>query len=240
MQFQFILNPATSPSSEKILVAGREIPLLWICNPRARRYVLRLRRDGSARVTIPRSGSPSGARAFVNQHLPWLERQLQWLASRPARPVEWHIGTEVWFRGELLKIEASENNHVRVGTELIRILDPAADLRAPIEKQWRRMAAAELPPRVHEFAAQHGIIVSRVMVRAQRTRWGSCSPTGTISLNWRLIQTPPFVRDYIILHELAHRREMNHSGRFWKVVEEFCPEYKTAERWIKEHPGLLR
>jgi len=76
-------------------------------------------------------------------------------------------------------------------------------------------------------------------VRNQKTRWGSCSRRSTISLNWRLVQVPPFVSDYILLHELAHLREMNHSRRFWHVVEQMCPDYHIAERWLKEHSRLL-
>jgi len=81
----------------------------------------------------------------------------------------------------------------------------------------------------------HGVNVARVTVRNQKSRWGSCSRRGTISLNWRLIQTPGFVRDCIILHELAHRWQMNHSARFWREVETVCPKYETAERWLKQH-----
>jgi hypothetical protein len=82
--------------------------------------------------------------------------------------------------------------------------------------------------------------VCRVVVRNQRTRWGSCSRRGTLSLNWRLVQAPVFVRDYIILHELMHLREMNHSARFWRLVEAACPDYAMAERWLKAHANLLR
>jgi predicted metal-dependent hydrolase len=74
-------------------------------------------------------------------------------------------------------------------------------------------------------------------VRNQRSRWGSCSRRGTISLNWRLIQTPVSVRDYVILHELAHLKEMNHSKRFWREVARLCPDYKEAENWLKRHSG---
>lgn len=69
---------------------------------------------------------------------------------------------------------------------------------------------------------------------------GSCSRRGTVSLNWRLIQTPSFVRDYIILHELAHRRHMNHSNKFWQEVKRLCPDYLLAERWLKQNAKLLR
>ena len=81
--------------------------------------------------------------------------------------------------------------------------------------------------------------VTRVSVRNQRTRWGSCTEAGVISLNWRLVQCPEFVSDYIIYHELMHLREMNHSKRFWKAVGEVCPDWKSAEAWLKENGSLL-
>ncbi len=85
-----------------------------------------------------------------------------------------------------------------------------------------------------------GVDIKQVTVRNQpRSRWGSCSSTGTISLNWRLVQTPDAVRDYIIHHELMHLREMNHSARFWARVEEVCPAWRDAERWLKRNGSLV-
>ncbi|HLP75919.1 MAG TPA: M48 family metallopeptidase [Candidatus Paceibacterota bacterium] len=117
---------------------------------------------------------------------------------------------------------------------------PEANLRGAVEKHLWRLATGEFPPLVLKFAAMHGLPVRRVTVRNQRSRWGSCSRRGTISLNWRLIQTPAFVRDYVILHELAHLREMNHSPRFWREVERLCPDYRRAEKWLKENKSLVR
>ena len=108
-----------------------------------------------------------------------------------------------------------------------------------MSEHLRRLAAKELPARVIELAAPHNFPVRRVTVRNQRSRWGSCSRRGTISLNWRLVQTPLSVRDYLILHELAHLREMNHSRRFWNEVTRLCPNFREAERWLKQHSGLL-
>jgi uncharacterized membrane protein (DUF485 family) len=92
---------------------------------------------------------------------------------------------------------------------------------------------------VYELAALTGMDVKQVSVRNQRSRWGSCSAGGTISLNWRLVQTPEFVRDYIIYHELMHLREMNHSARFWARVAEVCPGWQDAERWIKRNGSVI-
>jgi len=120
------------------------------------------------------------------------------------------------------------------------VTDVSADLQPAIQNHLRQLAAKELPPRVMELAGAHGIQVSRVSVRNQKSRWGSCSRRGTISLNWRLIQSPGFVRDYIILHELAHRRQMNHSDKFWQEVARLCPDYLEADRWVKQNGKLLR
>jgi hypothetical protein len=233
----FKLKPEPKPDS--LQVGSRSVPLLFVHHPRARRYLLRLRSDGVARVTVPRRGSISAARDFVARNIGWLEQQFQRLADQPNTAAEWKVGSEILFRGELVRIDA-EDGKIRIGTELIICADLAADLRPVIQKHFRKLAQQELPSRVQELSALHGIEVSRVSVRNQKSRWGSCSRKGTISLNWRLIQTPLFVRDYIILHELAHRRQMNHSNKFWQEVERLCPDYLTAERWLKSNQSVLR
>ena len=223
-------------------VGGKRVSLLLVRNVRARRYVLRLRADGTARVTVPRGGSLSEARRFAHRNLAWLETQLQRLRVPPPEPVEWRLGSEVLFRGELARLEAPtpDEQVICLGTEKLPAPNLAGDLRPAVERHLRWLAEQELPRRVLEFAAVHRLTVCRVTVRDQRSRWGSCSRRGTISLNWRLIQTPPFVRDYILLHELMHLREMNHSPRFWREVEGVCPDYPQAEQWLKRHSRLLR
>ncbi len=85
-----------------------------------------------------------------------------------------------------------------------------------------------------ELAARHDLSVSRVSVRNQRWRWGSCNRNGHICLNWRLVTMPDWVRDYVMLHELMHLERMDHSPRFWKLVKEACPEYQDARRWLRQ------
>ena len=106
------------------------------------------------------------------------------------------------------------------------------------ERRLRQQAARDLPARLRALAAEHGYTVGSVTVRAQRTRWGSCSPTGRISLNWRLIQLPPSVSDYILLHELAHLTHLNHSARFWREVERICPWHREARAWLRGNARL--
>jgi predicted metal-dependent hydrolase len=102
----------------------------------------------------------------------------------------------------------------------------------PDEPALRRRAAQELPPALLALAAAHGIAVTRVSIRNQRSRWGACSALGSITLNWRLVFVPAFVREYVMLHELMHRRELNHSRRFWRHVAAACPRYQEARKWL--------
>ena len=97
----------------------------------------------------------------------------------------------------------------------------------------RPQAERELPARLMELAAEHGHRVSGVTVRDQRSRWGSCSRSGRISLNWRLVQVPPSVRDYVLLHELTHLSVSNHSPRFWRTIEAVCPWHREARAWLR-------
>ena len=244
MLFDFILKQS-KPDAVKdfMVVRGRQIPLAVIRNHRARRYLLRLRPDGSVRLTIPRRGSVIEGRRFAERNSEWLGRQLERLPAHPATPKQWLVGTEILFRGESVKLESGLNGEsglIRFGGEAVKVTGHGADLRPVIERHLWRLAAKELPQRVLEYAALHQLPVRRISVRNQRSRWGSCSRRGTISLNWRLIQTPAFVRDYILIHEIMHLREMNHSSQFWREVERACPDYETAERWLKQHSSLLK
>jgi predicted metal-dependent hydrolase len=220
-------------------IGHRSVPLLLVHHPRARRYLLRLRPDGMVRVTVPRRGTISAAKDFVLRSTDWLEQQFQRLAAQPKTIAGWQVGTEILFRGETVRVESEADGLIRFGTERMKGMEVTTDLRPDIQKHLRRLAEQELPGRVIELASAHGIQVSRISVRNQKSRWGSCSRRGTISLNWRLIQTPASVRDYIILHELAHRKQMNHSAKFWQEVARLCPAYLVAEKWLKQFRSFL-
>src|SRR5882724_10329921 len=126
VQFEFTLNPARHSSNEEfITIAGRQIPMILVRNFRARRYLLRLCPDGSARVTIPRGGSTAEARRFAERNQNWLERQLRQLAGRPSKV--WLIGNEILFRGEIVRLELAMNGTpglIRIGNELVKVADP--------------------------------------------------------------------------------------------------------------------
>lgn len=209
---------------------------------RANNYRLTLRRDGTAVATIPVRGSEREALRFVEQHREWLERARARQAKRPRGAEVWRVGTHVLWRGEMTEVRVAaegEKPQVCLAADVFRVARLDGDLRPTLEAQFARRAKIELPGRTWELAAVTGMDVKHVSVRNQRSRWGSCSANGTISLNWRLVQTPDFVRDYIIYHELMHLREMNHSERFWARVAEVCPGWQDAERWIKRNGSLI-
>jgi hypothetical protein len=172
----------------------------FIRHPRARRYVIRVRADGSVRVTVPRWGSRRHAEQFAEQQRHWIERQ-----------------------------------RARIGEGRDRRLTYTPEALSEL----RRQAARELPEHLRRLAAHHGLSVARISVRNQRSRWGSCSPSGHICLNWRLVLMPDTVRDYVLIHELMHLRRLDHSRHFWRLVAHACPDYERARQWLREHRHLL-
>lgn len=209
---------------------------------RAKNYRLTLRRDGVAVATIPARGTEREARAFVAQQEAWLQRARARQKARPRLPEVWTLGTHVLWRGEMTEIRAVEKGarpQVALGADVFRAARLDGNLRPTLEAHFQRVARVELPARTWELAAVTGVATKQVTVRNQRTRWGSCTTGGVISLNWRLVQTPERVRDYIIYHELMHLREMNHSARFWARVGEVCPGWREAEKWLAGHGSLL-
>ena len=187
---------------------------------RARKYILRVRPDGSLRVTIPRGGSRRDAEAFLRRHQEWVAAERLRVAERHA-PVEWRAGDAIPLHGELTTIRVHERAHgqmVVVGEQRVRIAAGVVNVRPAVELALRRIASRELVPRLQALASEHALTVDRVTIRNQRSRWGSCSRRGVIALNFRLVQMPPAVCDYVLLHELMHLRQQNHSRRYWRLV----------------------
>jgi predicted metal-dependent hydrolase len=200
----------------------------------ARRYILRVQPDGALRVTVPRGGSRREAEAFVRENRHWIERERGRVRAEHA-PLQWVPGTEILFRGRPVRLfvePCAGGFTARYDDRWIAVGD-LVTLREAVEADLRRVAEAELIPRLDELAAVHGLEVRRVTIRNQRSRWGSCARNGSIALNFRLVQMPSGVRDYVLIHELMHLRQQNHSRRFWRLVEAVCPSFREAERWLR-------
>lgn len=150
---------------------------------------------------------------------------------------------EVLLFGEVYRFELDSKLNNRILTfkdsKVIRsdrMLTTNAEL---LIKWYRHLAAKFIPQRIKELAVQHGFSFNRFFIRNQRTKWGTCSSNRNISLNWRMILCPPEVTDYLIIHELSHLKEMNHSASFWNEVKRICPEFNKSKKWLREHEAFL-
>ena len=235
--------PTASSTSRKV----SRTPPTWLFDgqvvvfkphARARNYTLRLNRDGDVVVTVPRGGTQREALAFVKRSRGWIDGQRVRREGMAGHAREWSAGTPLLLRGEPVVLDIAEDRGrpvVTFGDQRLFIADRTMNLRRPVEAHLLDLARECLTRRTRELAKSLGIAISRVSVRNQAARWGSCSSTGVISLNWRLVQAPPWVCDYLIIHELMHRREMNHSIRFWRHVAHACPRWRDAEAWLDKH-----
>ena len=240
MQLRLPYHASADGGGAIVSVAGIAAGVEFVRHRRARHYILRLRDDGGVRVTVPRGGSRADAERFLHERREWIARERHRRALATAgRDKPWRAGTIIPLRGVDMPIEvtpAARAGRVTVafGDQALTVqAADAASLRVKVERHLRRMASRELSARVNELARAHGFTVAGVGIRNQRTRWGSCSPSGRISLNWRLIQVPPVVCDYVLLHELTHLRHLNHSAHFWRELARLCPHHAEARRWLR-------
>lgn len=202
---------------------------------RARRVAVRIDHAGQVELVVPRGVSELRARAFLESRLEWVRRQLQRRvavppaqAFPPAR-IELTALNESWqvfLAGGVGRPRLRE----RGGNLLeIRGTGPAAQLRRQLLRWLALRAQRVFAAQLQVLAAQHGLVFAAVKVRRQRTRWGSCSARGVISLNLALLFQSPAVLRYLLCHELAHTRHMNHSVRFWRCVADMQPGYRTLD-----------
>ena len=194
---------------------------------------IRIRVEGkSVVVTKPRWVSKKAAVQFVVDCDAWITREIEKVAGRPL--------DRLHYRGV-------EHEILHAGVPPVRLAN--GQFWAPGETQeerlenvieWmKRRARPVLREAVVRWSLTMGVEPQRVGVRDQTSRWGSCSSTGGVSFNWRLVMAPPDVLEYIVVHELAHLTEHNHSQRFWSIVEAHCPNYRDHERWLDEHNDAL-
>lgn len=227
---QFVEQSEPTPAPP----AAPPVPIEFVRVPRARRYILRVRPDGTLRVTVPRGGSRREAEVFVRRHEKWIARERSRVRGESAPPA-WQDGSTILLAGEPVRIALEARGaswRVVYGDRVVLVRDPA-DVRPAIEGDLRDLARTVLLPRLTVLAAEHSLRVGVVAIRNQRSRWGSCARNGNIALNFRLVQMPAPVRDYVLLHELMHIRQQNHSRRFWRLVEAVCPGFRDAERWLR-------
>lgn len=233
------MSGVTQSEPSKAMLKKEEISFRRRSN--AKRYIAKVDPRGEIVVTIPRGGTQREALSFAREHGEWLRGQ-QSNARETLRDKGLLAGDRIWFRGQLVELVVSKDwgrPVLRFADQELFIADEAMDLSRPLAERMRRLARVELTALTKELGERFGIAFKRVSIRDQRTRWGSCSASGTISLNWRIVLAPPEAAEYIVIHELMHFREMNHSLAFWALVEAACPRYREHERWLDDHQKEL-
>ena len=206
---------------------------------RARRVRVRVAPGDGAplvEVVLPRRAPAREAAAAVRELAPWIERRVAEL-RRDAAAVAAR-GATLPYLGRTLRLVA-EPGRRRVHRRGDDLLVPAGDHRPAVERWLRRRARAEIAPRLDRACAIAGTRWTRLTIRGQRTRWASCSASGAMSFNWRLLLAPEPVLDYVVWHEVCHLEVMDHSPRFWALLASRWPDYREHAAWLRRHGATL-
>ncbi|MBN9315839.1 MAG: M48 family metallopeptidase [Devosia sp.] len=241
MNFLFPDRSAKIPATATLILDGCAVEITVKVSARARSYRLTVPHHGSPVLTLPSTGRWPEAEGFLNRHRGWLAARIRRSAPRTA----FSHGELVPLRGIAHRIHATGRLRGRVEAAEIEgepaLLVPGEAVHIPRRlTEWLKAEAQrDLAERSNIHAATLGVEVKSVAMRSQSTRWGSCSSTGRLNYNWRLVLAPPFVLDYVAAHEVAHLVHMNHSPSFWKAVTRALPDMERGKAWLKAHGKVL-
>jgi predicted metal-dependent hydrolase len=238
-----LLIPAkpTGPKETLIVIDGQHVPVTLRRNRNARRFILRLDKRGDGIViTLPMRASESKAMEFAASHAVWISDQL----ATSSRTIGFSDGAVVPLRGEDHRIVHQPNKRGTVwladdGANEIHVTGAPQHIARRVGDWLKREARHDLVEASTRYARLMGTRFTKVTVRDQSTRWGSCSSNGTLSYSWRLILAPRDVLDYVAAHEVAHLLEMNHGPDFWSLVNSHCPATDRCRRWLKKQGKQL-
>ncbi|MFC4271690.1 DUF45 domain-containing protein [Sneathiella chungangensis] len=216
---------------------GRKIPIEIKRSPRAVRIRVRIDPRRGIVLLLPK-------RASVGAGLAFLDKEIDWIASNIKRlpeSVPFRDGAMLPLLGEPHRITHAPDRRGYVWAEAGHIYVTGREEHLPRRlRDWtRKRAKAEIGPLAEGYAAEIGKSYSGITLRDQVSRWGSCSSTGRLNFSWRLLLMPAEVMSYIVAHEVAHLRHMNHSPAFWQVVDELHPGVAAAKKWLKKHGADL-
>ncbi len=203
---------------------------------RARRVRVNVHAHAGVEVVLPAGAPERAAQAAVRELRPWIERRLyerrEVLERIAAR------GGTVPYLGQALEL-VPQAGRSRVHRSGRRLLVPGGDARPALERFYRRAARTEVARRLDRATALVGSAYSGLAIRAQRTRWASCSADGQMSFNWRLMLAPERVLDYVVWHEVCHLEILEHSPRFWALLGRRWPGYREDRDWLRRHGATL-
>jgi len=214
---------------------------------RTRSIRLEIRRETGLTVVVPRKHTQKQVEDILVQKSRWILRHLN--GEKPLqmplfKPAPGH-GDSLPYLGKTIEIavtvDAGKHPAVRLTDGRLLISLKSGGNTAPLLEKWfREQAKLVFTQKADTFKVIMGLRYNAIFIRGQRTRWGSCSPLGNITLNWKLLMAPQEIVDYVIIHELAHRKYMNHSKKFWQFVERYCPRWKEYRKWLVKHEDELK
>lgn len=237
-----------SPNQSSIILDGKRVDYQLKMSSRSQRIHLTIHPETGLLVTVPQAYPLAKLEAVIREKANWIISRLQVLEKRHlARAVAAAEGIrQLRYLGQTYRLviwlKPASPSQVEISGELALVTLPREDdllLDQTLAAWYRRAAAEVLLPRIDYFARQMDVAYARVFFRNQKTRWGSCSGKKNLNFNIRLVMAPREIVDYLVIHELAHLKEMNHSPRFWAVVDQFCPNRKSHQHWLKEHGAEL-
>lgn len=233
------MKKSTGRDSLQIHLGGRLVSCSVRRSPRAKNISIRVSPDRGLEMVLP-----SGVKAYNIENC--LKSREGWIIARldhieQLREKKANSG-QVLFLGReydlvpVTRHQAAATVKILDDKIFVTVQDHSPETLAEALERWYRAQARKIfEERVRSINKEAGYTVNRIFIRGQKTRWGSCSRLGNLNFNWRLIMAPLEVIDYIVIHELSHLREMNHSVNFWRLVEKFCPDYKKYRKWLREN-----
>lgn len=204
---------------------------------RAKYIRIRVNHDGSVVVTKPWLVPKFMADRFVRSKEDWIRTALAKLKEHQPS----HQNNTIWYLGKVYSFQ------YQPGRAAIQFGNPSVIVSAYSEEAAKRHlstyiqkeARSQIIAAIKKWSKTMGITYQDIRFKNQKSRWGSCSSQGNLNFNWKLIMTPPEVMEYVVIHELAHRTHMDHSVKFWHLVERFDPDYRAHRRWLKRHESAI-
>jgi predicted metal-dependent hydrolase len=240
-----VMRPAKEESEHTIALEGRRVDYK-VVRRRGRRGV-GLKIDGSGLTVAASLTTPiSAIEGLIGQHADWVAKKLGEWSERRIVPQRWETGATIFFMGEPVTLMI-DVGHRRVCVERVlshlfvrvKTADPA-DVEKAVKHWLKKQALPHFAQRAFLFARLHQLTPPQVFLSSANGRWGSCNSRREVRFSWRLIKARPALIDYVVCHELAHLRHMNHSAAFWAEVRRMCPEFETLKKELDRHDHQFR
>jgi predicted metal-dependent hydrolase len=220
-----------------------EIPVEKIIRSRRRTIALEITSRATLVVRAPRRASAADIEEIILQKSSWILRKIGEINRRPFSPCHEYAEGELFlYLGRSYPLQFVENGSLTIerGDRLYVSRTLMPDIRNELKRWYMKEAIREIPARCMWFSLKTGHVPATIRITDARQRWGSCTHNGGLNFSWRLIQAPPEMVDYVVVHELVHISQPDHSKKFWDKVRKIMPDYELRRHWLQDHVGLLK